>query len=244
MSRRLAIVWRDRLLAELLVASLDAPDLRVVAALPLPPDSGALAERIPAAADLILVDGTGTMPPVVRAVAALDRRRPRLCVVVYGLADATQAVRLVEVGVEGFALAADSLAALHRVLDGARRRRPVCSLEVAERLSRRIDQLAGERSATAGDTPAQVPAPSSRRTAAVGAATPAAGLLTPRERQVLGLLALGLPNKDISSRLAISTSTVKNHVHNLLARLDVPDRRLAVEKARAYGLLRPRRPRI
>ena len=43
--------------------------------------------------------------------------------------------------------------------------------------------------------------------------------LSPREHQVLSLLARGLPNKAIARTLEISTATAKNHVHNILEKL-------------------------
>jgi DNA-binding NarL/FixJ family response regulator len=49
--------------------------------------------------------------------------------------------------------------------------------------------------------------------------------LTPREREVLELLEQGLSNQDISSRLVIEVGTVKNHVHNILKKLDLNSRR-------------------
>ncbi|WP_019600803.1 LuxR C-terminal-related transcriptional regulator [Teredinibacter turnerae] len=48
--------------------------------------------------------------------------------------------------------------------------------------------------------------------------------LTPRERQVIGLLAEGQSNKQISRTLCIELSTVKNHVHNLLIKLKAKNR--------------------
>ena len=47
----------------------------------------------------------------------------------------------------------------------------------------------------------------------------ATGHLSPREHEVLSLLARGLPNKAIASKLAISHATAKNHVHNILEKL-------------------------
>ena len=43
--------------------------------------------------------------------------------------------------------------------------------------------------------------------------------LTPREHEVLSLLARGMPNKAIANALAISNATAKNHVHNILEKL-------------------------
>lgn len=61
--------------------------------------------------------------------------------------------------------------------------------------------------------------------------------LTGREREVLGLLALGLPNKSIAQRLAISEHTVKFHVGSILSKLDAGGRTEAVTKAARRGLL-------
>jgi two-component system, NarL family, nitrate/nitrite response regulator NarL len=49
-------------------------------------------------------------------------------------------------------------------------------------------------------------------------------VLTPRERQIAGLMARGLPNKEIARRLFLGNATVKNHVHNILQKLKVQRR--------------------
>jgi two-component system nitrate/nitrite response regulator NarL len=61
--------------------------------------------------------------------------------------------------------------------------------------------------------------------------------LTPRERQALGLLAEGMSNKQIGRRLGISVHGAKRHVANLLAKLNCPNRTLAVAYAIRDGLL-------
>jgi two-component system nitrate/nitrite response regulator NarL len=48
--------------------------------------------------------------------------------------------------------------------------------------------------------------------------------LTPREREVLDLIGAGLSNQEIAVRLVIEVGTVKNHVHNILRKLDVSSR--------------------
>jgi DNA-binding NarL/FixJ family response regulator len=54
---------------------------------------------------------------------------------------------------------------------------------------------------------------------------------------VLKTLAEGLSNKEISERLFITEGTVKNHVSNLIAKLDVRDRTQAIIKAQEYGII-------
>jgi LuxR family maltose regulon positive regulatory protein len=71
------------------------------------------------------------------------------------------------------------------------------------------------------------------------AAQPAGNaLLTPKESQVLRLLAGGLPNKRIATELELSVDTVKWHVKKLLAKLNAASRDHAVDRARMLGLLR------
>jgi LuxR family maltose regulon positive regulatory protein len=66
----------------------------------------------------------------------------------------------------------------------------------------------------------------------------ASALLTPKENQVLHLLAGGLPNKRIAVELGLSNDTVKWHVKKLLAKLNAGSREHAVHRARMLGLLR------
>jgi DNA-binding NarL/FixJ family response regulator len=60
--------------------------------------------------------------------------------------------------------------------------------------------------------------------------------LTPREREVLDLIAAGLSNSQIATRLYISGKTVSNHVSNIFAKLHLPDRAAAIVRAREAGL--------
>jgi DNA-binding NarL/FixJ family response regulator len=62
--------------------------------------------------------------------------------------------------------------------------------------------------------------------------------LTPREREVLGLVVDGLANKQIARRMGISEKTVKGHLTNLFQRIGVADRTQAALWAERTGALR------
>jgi DNA-binding NarL/FixJ family response regulator len=61
--------------------------------------------------------------------------------------------------------------------------------------------------------------------------------LTPREQEVLSLVAQGKADKEIAIELSISVNTVKSHLRNLLSKLQVSSRREAARLAKKKGLL-------
>ncbi len=73
----------------------------------------------------------------------------------------------------------------------------------------------------------------------VGERAPSADLLTPREHEILALVADGRSNPEIGTRLFISAKTVSVHVSNLMAKLGAGSRTEAAALARRAGLLDP-----
>ena len=71
-----------------------------------------------------------------------------------------------------------------------------------------------------------------------GRQTPVFDDLTPRELEVLSLIAEGLSNRDIAQKLVISEKTVKNHINNIFSKLHVNDRSQAILYAIRKGLVK------
>ncbi|MCL6429439.1 MAG: response regulator transcription factor [Anaerolineae bacterium] len=71
------------------------------------------------------------------------------------------------------------------------------------------------------------------------APTPLLDKLTPRETEVLRLIAEGMSNKEIAARLVLSEKTIKNHINNIFSKLHLYDRTQATLYAIRTGLARP-----
>jgi DNA-binding NarL/FixJ family response regulator len=102
----------------------------------------------------------------------------------------------------------------------------------------RDELIAAVQGAAAGETPARVgelrrmAGQMARRERTKDKDVP----LTPRETQVLRLIAMGLSNREIADALEISVETVKEHVQNLLRKLALGDRTQAAVWALRHGL--------
>lgn len=106
---------------------------------------------------------------------------------------------------------------------------------LAEELTAGVRAVAAGQAVLAPSIAAQlVSRVASSRTAAQGVAVPR---LTPREAEVLALVADGLSNPGIASKLVIGESTVKTHLLHVFEKLDVSDRTRAVTRALELGIL-------
>jgi DNA-binding NarL/FixJ family response regulator len=119
-------------------------------------------------------------------------------------------VEWVEAGVSGYVSCCASLTDAVAVIESVMRGEALCSPEVAGSLFRRIRLLSSNH---------RSPLPQAR--------------LTLREQEIVELIDAGLSNKEIAMRLSISLSTVKNHVHNILQKMDASRRGEAAAYARA-----------
>lgn len=159
-------------------------------------------ERIPGLRpDLVLMDIRMPETDGIALTRVLKDRLPEIKIVILTVShDPADLLRAVRVGAQGYLVKSldpsDWISYLRAVADGAS---PI-SEEVAARL---VTTLAA---------PAQ------------GSAAEVAKRLTPREREILGLIARGRSNREIAETLTISENTVKNHLKNIMAKLDVKNR--------------------
>ncbi|HJZ17775.1 MAG TPA: response regulator transcription factor [Stellaceae bacterium] len=164
------------------------------------PEGNLVAEIETAVPDVVLLD---TSPRDALAVAArLIRERPQTRILGFGVSDVPEdVVACAEAGLSGYvpctASITDLIGAARRVASGY----TVCSVAIADGLFRHL------RGAALGSLPSSLER-----------------VLTQRQQQIVGLIGEGLSNKEIARRLSLGTSTVKNHVHDILDRLQVTSR--------------------
>jgi two-component system nitrate/nitrite response regulator NarL len=181
------------------------------------------------------IDVVGTAVGADEAVAALQRHQPDVVLLDMAIPDNVWLVRMLvatvpgtkvvalavpevereviacaEAGVAGYVTREGSVEDVVAAVESVARGEMLCSPRMAATLLQRVATLALER------------APDSIE-----------ARLTRRELEILDLIDQGLSNKEIARRLTIELSTVKNHVHNILEKLNVNRRAEAAALARA-----------
>ena len=131
------------------------------------------------------------------------------------------------------------VAAIHLVRTGDALLAPSITRRLVERFAPNTDALAGGH-ATGKDGSSGTPGTAARPgSAARGGTGCGVSALTPRELEVLGLVARGMSNAEIASELILSEATVKTHVARILTKLSLRDRVQAVVLAYETGLISP-----
>jgi DNA-binding NarL/FixJ family response regulator len=183
------------------------------------------------APDVVLMDLTMPRLDGVGAMRELRRRLPAVRVVVLtsNLAD-SRLLSAVQAGAAGYLLKDVQPQELARAVRAAHAGGAMLDPAVA---ARQVEALA---ESPPPPPPPAPPAPAPRPPPAPAPAHPAAPL-TPREREVLGLIGAGRSNKRIALELGVSEKTVKTHVGHLLAKLGVSDRTQAAIYAVRAGLV-------
>ena len=162
--------------------------------------AAALAQLRESAPDVVLVEaGRAEAPALVRAVRA---HAPEATVVALGIAEEeADVLPLAEAGIAGWITRDASVDNLRETVASAAAGEVRCSPRMAATLLQHLAWLADDR----------------RRRQASGG-------LTRRQREIVALIDQGLSNKEIAGRLSIELATVKNHVHNILEKLQVSRR--------------------
>lgn len=208
---RILIVDDHALFAEVLQSALERRRLEVVGAVATGREGVALAQALQP--DLVLMDlGLPDMDGLTAGQRILDEVPTTKVVAVTGLADSTTVREALQHGFQGFVMKHASMAELVGAVMAMSRNQTVMPHDAAR-------SLAG----THGDR---------------GSAD-LAGLLTARERQILALLVEGESSQELADRLFLSKSTVRNHVQNIYAKLQVHSRLEVVAFAIKHGLTHP-----
>ena len=165
--------------------------------------------------DLILLPALGTR--TVELTRAITRRFNGIRVVVFGIKELPEAVtEMIEAGAAGYVREDASVDEFREVVRLAARGEARVAPQIASSLFSRLAALASVLRAD-------------ERAKNVK--------LTPRELEILRLVAEGLTNKEIAARLHVEQQTVKNHMHNILERLSLRRRQQAVQYAWEAGML-------
>ncbi|WP_432573938.1 response regulator transcription factor [Kineococcus sp. SYSU DK005] len=162
--------------------------------------------------DVVVMDLKMPVVSGVEATRIITAASPHIAVLVLTMFDEDDSVlTAIRAGARGYVLKGAGSDEIVRAIHAVGSGEAIFGPTVARRV---LDLFAG------GVTPVNVPFPE----------------LTAREREVLDLVARASSNRDIAHRLHLSDKTVRNHISNILAKLQVADRAHAILRAREAGL--------
>jgi DNA-binding NarL/FixJ family response regulator len=219
---RLAIVDSDQLFRDCLAGAL-AGDRRFEIAGKFSTPQEALERLAQDRAEIVLVALDPGGDGVRGFLRAVEERSPRLRVMLLGRDDADERILdYLDAGASGYLARDQSVTELRAAIEAVGRGDRVCTPRLTHTLFARLARLGRDR----------------RRRDKLEVLK-----LTPRELDVLRLIAAGLSNQEIGRRLFLSVHTVKNHVHKILETLGVASRWAAAQHAIERGWLPDRRRR-
>ncbi len=218
------LIHRYRLLTEVIVGSLSSQDAVTCVG---SSDSGgdAIDQLQSLATDVVLVDASLGKREACETIRELRETFPKLNVLFLGNESGEEVLDFIEAGAAGYVSRESSLTEMLETIEAVSQGQTPCSPQLAASVLARIEELAGHVSQHRVQ-PSEL-----------------AVQLTPRESEVLKLVAAGLRNKEIAQQLQIKLPTVKNHVHKILDKFQVKRRREAIRLAYETGLLEDPLPR-
>ncbi|HTP18114.1 MAG TPA: response regulator transcription factor [Solirubrobacteraceae bacterium] len=213
---RVLVVDDQALVREGLMTLLEAaPDIKPVAAAGDGEEAVALSSRH--RPDVVLMDLRMPRLDGVEATRRIREAQPETEIVVLTThADDDSILDALRAGARGYLTKDAGIAEISRAVHAAADHQALLDPVVQSRLLAAVDAGAPRRPAP---RPAALP-----------------DHLTPREAEVLSLIARGLSNAEIAKALVVSEATVKTHINHLFAKIGARDRAQAVHYAYAHGL--------
>lgn len=207
-AHEIAIVSRYRYRAESLAAVLRSESIlqpQVV----LSPQQGRLAGF-----PMVLIEADGDIESALQLTRAIVQECADTKVILLGVHESDHNVVLIaESGASGYVSPSNSVQELAGIIGAVQKGEFTCSPAVAFALFKRVTELANTKVLRA----------------------PEDAVLTARELRVLELMSQNFSNKEIAERLFLSTYTVKNHVHRILKKLQVHNRRNVFHLCSAFS---------